>query len=388
MAQIVNSYEDVTRPKYNPANSQLTALLYKLQENKGRDEQEQARLAEQARESNALNDIRGRELAARKEVEDRYFNQRTGADAETKAETANRAQYGFRSLQQDIKGLESDFNLYTSHVNRLSSNILKAGVSTDQLQSFIEGSAKPPVALEESVKSLQKALRGQATAMAEAEKLTSQYNREFGIGVVLGTDRASGRFALSSPYIPGRTQSETDAGAGGSVGPRAPQSAGAPVAGSRFFVGPRQDESPAEPLVNPAEYHNPQTYSPGRFFQGPQEPTPKTFRPGQVAGGWDTYPTQQPIALPYNPGARSNYVDVYLDKLGVPRDFNPDAAARPPSLSEIDAYRMARDARLKAANPPMYFGPQAPKPWEPPQEPYPYLQPENPGYPPGYFGEQ
>lgn len=218
MAQIVNTYDDVTRPQYNPANSQLTALLYKLQEDRQRTAQNQAVLEEQRRQANQISDYRNKELAARQASEDRYFNTQTGQTEDAKREMAARAQFGYKSLQQDMKTLEADFNNATSHVKRLSAKIMAAGVSPDQLQSLMDGTAKAPAALEQDVKNLIAAGSAQTQAMREADKVTSQYNQQFGIGVILGIDRKNGKFALTNPYIPGQPGQTSQPAAGGGGG--------------------------------------------------------------------------------------------------------------------------------------------------------------------------
>lgn len=66
----------------------------------------------------------------------------------------------------------------------------------------------------------------------------------------------------------------------------------------------------------------------------------------------------QPAPRAYGGG---NYVDRYLALLGVPSNFSAEAATRPPTQAEVDAFRQARDARVAGRYPTgQYFGPEAP----------------------------
>lgn len=403
-AQIVNSYDDVTRPTYNPGNSQLTALLTRLREERSREAYQNSTLEEQKRQANSIDAFRNKELEARKASEDRYFNAQTGQNTEAKAEAATRAQFGYRGLQQDLKSLESDFYNATSHANRLMKQLVASGVPPEQVAALMTGEAKAPAALEQTVKNLQAAARAADKAMAEANQVTSAFNREYGIGVVLGVDRKGGRFSVTQPYVPGQSgQVGGMPGAPGSAG-----GAGLPGRGSAIGAGQGQFATSGEDESFFSTNSPPKA---AKVREGPPPPPPQMYGPpGAVMAGLKatgrmisrgvgsiTYPwstaalaepsTATPAAIPIAGAySRPNYTDVYLNQMGVPRDFSATRAAQPITDQEAAAYRAAH---ATAGQRPYYFGPPAPAmPWEGVEpQPYPFEPAYDAGYPPGYFNQ-
>lgn len=424
--QIVNTVEDVTRPKYNPANSELTALLLRLGENRSRERQQSESLAESKRQADIADAYRNKELSARQASEERYFNRQTGGDSEAKAEAAARAQAGYASMKQAVKTLEADYNTYTSHIGLITGKLIKAGVTQDQLSAYVDGSAKAPPALETQVRQLQQAIRGQAEAEKEANQVTAQFNNAYGIGVVLGVDRRNGRFALSSPYIPygGGTQPSgtTSAGGGGASLPAGGGGGGAPAPGASApgpssFIGPMQERVSSVSWPRPAGGPSEADSDGSRFG-------PRLSDLGQVASeyGYPAAAASIPYAVGQSAGNVISKADVdsvarpvgrfFLGSKVVPQGTATPAATRwavnsglsspvgfggfysnqmapmgpeyhpAPTAEEIAAGKRARDARMRAAG---YFTNSVGNPWDAATETYPIEQPVNPGYPEGFW---
>lgn len=150
------------------------------------------------------NRFRREELAERKGVEDRLFGERKDALIGQEEDDINRAEFGHRQLRQGMKLHENDYSVYTQNINRHTADLASMGLNEAQIRSFIDGTATPPDTIKDKVATLRRAVGLRQGVVTKANQDVDQYNREFGLGVVLGINETSGKMALSAPYIPNR----------------------------------------------------------------------------------------------------------------------------------------------------------------------------------------
>lgn len=157
------------------------------------------------------NRFRREDLAERKGVEDRLAGERKDALVGAEEDDINRAEFGHRQLRQGMKLHENDYAIYTQNVNRHTADLAAMGLNEAQIRSFIDGTATPPDTIKDKVATLKRAVGLRQGVATKANQDVDQYNREFGLGVVLGINENSGKMALSAPYIPNRRLSKPPA---------------------------------------------------------------------------------------------------------------------------------------------------------------------------------
>lgn len=382
-----NNYQAArnTYSQHNPVSSELTQVLMKIGDDRRREAYQKATMAEQAREADQQNTYRESELQARKDAEAKYYQSKTGDTDTQKAETAARAQFAARGLQQDLKQKESDFSLYTGHVNAITQKLMKAGVQPQQLQDYLDGTAKAPPLLEADVKLLSKAIGLQQKTAADADATVSQYNREFGLGVLLGVDRTTGRFKTTAPYIPyqgltsGATSPATSpssgvVGGGGSGGVvSAPGAAGGGGGGGVFFGPPAPPTASAPRTAAASEPEEPTAFGLRPLYDAgaaaaqavPSAASAINRLPAKALWGAVDLTRQQfggsPLPTPEQAAERRSVLEALsrpMPSLIAPvgGTFNPGVSSGDwrgypaPTPNEIAAATAARDARAAAAS--------------------------------------